>query len=292
MRCVAVSAERSSLAVRCGGFLLNLAQPQLMGIVNVTPDSFSDGGQYVSASAAIDHGLALAAAGADILDVGGESTRPGAPPVSLGEELQRVIPVVEALARESGLPISIDTRHVPVMRAAVAAGATLINDIQALQAPGAVEFCRDSQVGICLMHMQGQPATMQQAPHYPRGVVEEVRDFLVGRAQQLERAGIERERLILDPGFGFGKTRAHNLALLRGLGALVETGYPLLVGLSRKSMTVPSGSGVPPHERLGASLAGACWAVHAGAHFVRTHDVTATRQALAFWRDVTTMEDA
>ncbi len=261
-----------------------------MGILNVTPDSFSDGGTHLDASAAIACGQAMAAQGADLIDVGGESTRPGAPEVTLAEELRRVIPVIEGLVDTLRVPVSIDTRHPQVMQAAIRAGATLINDIEALQAPGALECALEHEVGICLMHMQGQPLTMQQSPHYPLGVVSEVRDFLAARVARLERYGVGRQRIMIDPGFGFGKTRAHNLTLLQQLPRLVDLGYPVLVGLSRKSMLVGQ-PGVPPRERLGASLAAACWAIQAGAHILRVHDVAETRQAVDLWMDTLAVEE-
>ncbi|WP_297500079.1 dihydropteroate synthase [Ferrovum sp.] len=277
-------------AVHCGEFVLSLARPRLMGILNVTPDSFSDGGTHLDASAAIARGQAMAAQGADLIDVGGESTRPGAPEVTLAEELRRVIPVIEGLVDTLRVPVSIDTRHPQVMQAAIRAGATLINDIEALQAPGALECALEHEVGICLMHMQGQPLTMQQSPHYPLGVVSEVRDFLAARVARLERYGVGRQRIMIDPGFGFGKTRAHNLTLLQQLPRLVDLGYPVLVGLSRKSMLVGQ-PGVPPRERLGASLAAACWAIQAGAHILRVHDVAETRQAVDLWMDTLAVEE-
>ncbi|WP_297482322.1 dihydropteroate synthase [Ferrovum sp.] len=277
-------------AVHCGEFVLSLARPRIMGILNVTPDSFSDGGAHFDALAAITYGQTLVAQGADLIDVGGESTRPGAPEVELAEELRRVIPVIEGLVDTLKMPVSIDTRRPQVMQAAIRAGATLINDIEALQAPGALECILEHEVGICLMHMQGQPLTMQQSPHYPQGVVSGVCDFLAERVALLERYGVERTRILIDPGFGFGKTRIHNLTLLQQLPVLVDLGYPVLVGLSRKSMLVGH-PGIPPRERLGASLAAACWAIQAGAHILRVHDVAATRQAVDLWMDTLTVEE-
>ncbi len=281
-------SPKSLPAVHCGEFVLSLAQPRIMGILNVTPDSFSDGGMHRDALAAITCGQALVAQGADLIDVGGESTRPGAPEVELAEELRRVIPVIEGLVDTLKVPVSIDTRHPQVMQAAIRAGATLINDIEALQAPGALDCVLEHEVGICLMHMQGHPLTMQQLPHYPLGVVTEVCHFLAERVALLEQYGVERARILIDPGFGFGKTRAHNLTLLQQLPVLVDLGYPVLVGLSRKSMLVGQPS-ISPRERLGASLAAACWAIQAGAHILRVHDVAATRQAVDLWMNTLTV---
>ena len=256
-----------------------------MGILNVTPDSFSDGGRFVDRERALAHAHQMIADGADIIDVGGESTRPGASPVSVDEEQARVVPLVEALARE-GLLVSVDTRKPDVMKAALAAGAGMVNDVRALQAPGAAEAAVVGHAAVCLMHMQGEPRTMQKEPHYA-DVVTEVRDFLVGRARASEAAGIARERIVIDPGFGFGKTVAHNLALLRGLRVLVETGYPVLAGLSRKSML-----GALAHrdvnERASASVAAALAAVARGAAIVRVHDVRETVDALKVWQAIET----
>ena len=204
-----------------------------MGVLNVTPNSFSDGGRYFNPARALDHARRMIDDGADLIDIGGESTRPGALPVDERDELGRVIPLVEALAAD-GVPVSVDTRKPAVMRAALAAGAAMVNDVCALEAPGAIEALAGSGAGVCLMHMQGDPRTMQQAPRYD-DVVGEVRAFLLARAAACEAAGIARDRIVLDPGFGFGKTLAHNLALLAGLPALAAAGYPVLVGLSRKS---------------------------------------------------------
>jgi dihydropteroate synthase len=250
-----------------------------MGILNVTPDSFSDGGRFLDRAAALAQGRALVAEGADILDVGGESTRPGAASVSVQEELDRVIPVIEALAGELRVPLSIDTSKPEVMRAAVAAGAALINDVAALRRPGALAAAAEAGVPVCLMHMRGEPGTMQRQPMY-RDVVAEVRDFLAGRVAACETAGIPRDRLLVDPGFGFGKTLAHNLALLRDLAALRGLGVPVLAGLSRKSMIGALLDGAPVGERLYGSLAAAVLAVERGAAIVRVHDVAPTVQAL------------
>lgn len=270
-------------SLSCARFRLDLSRPLLMGIVNVTPDSFSDGGRHADTRAAVAHGLALIEAGADILDIGGESTRPGAEPVSLDEELRRVLPVVEGLA-EAGAPISIDTYKPEVMRAAVSAGASLINDVFALRQPGALEAAADTDAGICLMHMQGTPQTMQAAPHYV-DVVAEVTAFLVQRVAACEAAGIARERILVDPGFGFGKTTAHNIALLRGLGEIMQgSGRPLLVGLSRKSVLGRITTRDDPADRIAASVASALVAVQNGARILRVHDVAATRDVVRVWQ--------
>lgn len=249
-----------------------------MGILNVTPDSFSDGGRYTDLGAAIEAVSAMRAEGADIIDVGGESTRPGAGPVSAGEELERVIPVIEAI-REGGCEaISIDTSKPEVMAAAVAAGATMINDVMALRADGAVEAARELGVPVCLMHMQGQPRTMQKDPSYD-DVVTEVRDFLLSRVEACVSAGLDASRLMIDPGFGFGKTLEHNLSLLANLDVLVNTGIPVLVGLSRKSM-IAKMLGRQVDNRAAASAALALLAVQKGAAMVRVHDVAETADAL------------
>ena len=251
-----------------------------MGVVNVTPDSFSDGGLYASTESAIGHARALISEGADILDVGGESTRPGAAAVTLDEERRRVLPVIEAVAG-SGVPISVDTRKPELMRDAIAAGASLVNDVSALEAPRALDVVAATRAAVCLMHKQGEPGTMQQNPHY-EDVVREVRDYLAGRIERARRAGIARERIVIDPGFGFGKTQEHNLELARRLAELTTLGVPLLVGLSRKAM-LGRITGREAHERVHASVAAALFAVERGAAIVRVHDVTATRDALAVW---------
>jgi dihydropteroate synthase len=252
-----------------------------MGVVNVTPDSFSDGGDFADAAAASAHARRLAAEGADILDIGGESTRPGAPVVSEDEELERVLPVLEAL-RDVAVPVSVDTRRARVMREALAAGASMINDIEALQSPGAMEAIAAKGCAVCLMHMQGKPATMQQDPHYD-DVVSEVRSFLGERIAAAERSGISRNRLVADPGFGFGKTPAHNLVLLARLAEFRALGVPIMAGLSRKSV-LGAVTGRPVTERLAASVAAALLAAQAGATILRVHDVKETRDALAVWQ--------
>jgi dihydropteroate synthase len=265
------------MQLRCGKFLLDLDRPLVMGIVNVTPDSFSDGGKFLSSERAIAHARELIAAGADVVDIGGESTRPGSVAASLQEELDRVLPVLEAVAAD-GVPVSVDTQKSEVMAAAIRAGASMINDVNALQAAGAAEVCAGSEVAVCLMHKQGDPRTMQLAPAYANVVVE-VKDFLSMRAQACERAGIARDRIVIDPGFGFGKTVEQNFALLRGLPALVKTGYPVLAGFSRKS-SLGAVTGREVGARLPASLAVALLAVQRGAAILRVHDVTQTIDVL------------
>jgi dihydropteroate synthase len=262
----------------CGGDWLDLAQPLVMGVLNVTPESFADGGRHADAGAAIARALELAAEGAAIIDIGGESTRPGAEPVPLDEELRRVIPVVRGLVRESRVLVSVDTSQPEVVRQAVDAGARLINDVRALQLPGALEAVAASGAAVCLMHMQGDPRTMQRNPEYA-DVVTDVKAMLAARVQACTAAGIGRERLCLDPGFGFGKQLAHNLELLRRLPEVAGLGLPLLVGLSRKSMLQAlTGRGVG--DRLAGSVALAAIAVMQGAHIVRAHDVAATLDAV------------
>lgn len=262
----------------CNGKSLDLTHPQVMGVLNVTPDSFSDGGDFFSLDKAVARALQMEAEGAAIIDIGGESTRPGAAPVTLEDEIRRVVPVIEALTSRLKVPISIDTRKPGVMRAAIQAGAGFINDINALREPGALEVAAGFAVPVCLMHMQGEPRTMQEDPRY-ENVVGEVADFLQRRITACEQAGVGRERLLLDPGFGFGKTVAHNLYLLERLNVLTRLGLPLVVGLSRKSM-IARLLGLEPGERLPASIALAVLAVERGARLVRSHDVAATWQAL------------
>jgi len=268
----------SATILDCRGRGLDLSRTVIMGILNVTPDSFSDGGVFLSAPAAVAHARQMVEEGADIIDIGGESTRPGAQAVPVQQELDRVIPVIEAVAAELSVPISIDTSKPEVMRAAVAAGAGLVNDVQALRANGALQAVCDLQVPVCLMHMQGEPRTMQANPVYGE-VVTEVRDFLRTRMDACVAAGIARERLLVDPGFGFGKSAQHNLELLRRLPEFQELGAPILAGLSRKSM-IGALLGLPVEERLPASLALALIAVQNGASIVRVHDVRATRDAV------------
>lgn len=269
----------------CGAYTLKLDRPLIMGIVNVTPDSFSDGGKFFSRDRAIDHALKLIAEGADILDIGGESTRPGSLSVELDEELQRVIPVIEAL-RDKNIPLSIDTQKTEVMDAAMKAGASMINDVNALRAEGALEVAAKSGAGVCMMHMIGTPQTMQQLIDYV-DVLYEVKNYLLARAQAAQQAGIAKNRIALDPGFGFGKRTVHNLALLRGLSSIVDLGYPVLAGLSRKSIFGEL-TGKLTAERVSASIAAAVIAGQNGASIIRVHDVAATKDALAVLHAVQT----
>jgi dihydropteroate synthase len=267
----------------CGSFRFDLSRPLVMGIVNVTPDSFSDGGQHLRRDAALAHAHRLIAEGADMIDIGGESTRPGALPVGVQEELDRVVPIIEGL-RGAPVPVSIDTCKAEVMQAAIAAGARMVNDINALQDAAAMHAVAASDVAVCLMHKQGDPQTMQQQPRY-QDVVADVSAFLGVRIAAAEAAGIGRQRIVIDPGFGFGKTLAHNLTLLRELKKLAELGVPVLAGLSRKSM-LGALTGQEVGQRLPASLAAALIAVQHGASIVRVHDVGATVDALKVWRAV------
>lgn len=262
----------------CAGRVLDLRQPVVMGILNVTADSFSDGGRFLRLDDAVAHAARMVEEGAAIIDIGGESTRPGAEPVPLQQEMDRVLPVVEALRARTDAVLSVDTMKPEVMRAAAAAGAGLINDVKALLAPGALEAVAATRAAVCLMHMQGEPRTMQQDPRYD-DVVGEVRDFLAARARACEVAGIAADRISIDPGFGFGKTAGHNLVLLDRLGELVALGYPVLAGLSRKSM-LGRLLGRGPDERLAGSVALATIAVLRGARIIRAHDVAATRDAV------------
>lgn len=268
----------SNFEFSCGKYQLKLNRPHVMGIVNVTPDSFSDGGKFSSTDMAVEHALKLIAEGADILDVGGESTRPGAHPVSLDEELSRVIPVIETLSKLTTVPISIDTYKPEVMRQAIVAGADIVNDVRALQEPGALDVVAKSQAGVCLMHMQGTPQTMQLEPHY-EDVVAEVKQFLIDRMNIAIRHSIVKKRILLDPGFGFGKTRAHNISLIQHLDALNVIDQPLLVGLSRKSV-LGAISGGDEGQRLYASIAASVISAMKGAKILRVHDVKATVDAL------------
>ncbi len=268
----------------CAGRRLDLADPVVMGILNVTPDSFSDGGLFLARDRAVRQAVAMAQEGAAIIDIGGESTRPGARPVSVQEEMDRVIPVVEAVHAAVNVPVSIDTSKPAVMRAAVAAGAGLINDVNALRAEGALEASRALDVPVCLMHMRGEPRTMQQNPIYG-DVVAEVRDFLHQRMDVCVAAGIPRERIIVDPGFGFGKTLEHNLQLLRRLADFKALGAPILVGLSRKSF-IAAALALPVDQRLYPSLALGLLAVQNGANIVRTHDVRPTVDVIRMYQTV------
>jgi dihydropteroate synthase len=261
------------MQLRCAGRVLELDRPVVMGVLNVTPDSFSDGGRYLDPAAALAQAERMVAEGAAIIDIGGESTRPGATPLAGEEELRRVLPVVERVAARLPVLLSVDTSNPEVMRRASAAGAHLINDVRALRSAGAIEAVAASDLGACLMHMQGEPATMQIAPRYD-DVVGEVQAFLAERVQSCIAAGIARERLCIDPGFGFGKLQAHNLQLLRGLSQFRRFGLPLAVGLSRKSMVAALGARAG--ERLAGSLALATIAMLHGARIVRAHDVAPT----------------
>lgn len=273
--------------LQCGRFGFNLAQrPLVMGILNVTPDSFSDGGRFQSLEFAMERAEQMIKDGVDIIDIGGESTRPGSPSVPLAQELDRVMPVIYGL-RELGVPLSIDTCKPEVMREAIIAGADMINDINAFRAPGAIEAVKDSDCGLCVMHMQGTPQDMQASPDYG-DVVGEVIAFLRERAEALSQAGVARERVTIDPGFGFGKTVEHNVALLRSIALMQrELGLPVLAGLSRKSM-IGALTGRALEQRLAGSLGGALAAVAQGARIVRVHDVAETVDALKVWNAATT----
>lgn len=274
--------------LHAGSFRLSLTRPLIVGIVNVTPDSFSDGGHFASVQEAIDQGQLLAQAGAGILDIGGESTRPGAARVSVEAEKRRVLPVIEALARE-GLVVSVDTRKPEVMQAALAAGAVMVNDVMALRAPGALAAVAATEAAVCLMHMQGEPQTMQQAPHYV-DVVGEVSQFLRERVDACIQAGILPSRIVIDPGFGFGKSLAHNLVLLKNLARLAAAEVPVMVGMSRKSMLgALTGRGV--EEREYAGITAHLLAVARGARLLRVHNVAAMRDALAVLNAVEELED-
>ncbi len=266
------------MKLACGDTVLDLTEPVVMGVLNVTPDSFSDGGRHAGASAAVEHGLKMVEEGAAIVDVGGESTRPGARPVEVAEELDRVVPVVEGLSARTGVTISVDTSKPEVMQAAVAAGATMINDVRALSMPGALEAAARSSAAVCLMHMRGEPGSMQEDPVYT-DVVAEVRRYLCARIVDCEAAGIARARICVDPGIGFGKLAGHNLALLAALERLAPPDVPVLVGLSRKSL-VGMITGRPTAGRLAGSLAFAALAARAGAAIVRAHDVAETVDAV------------
>lgn len=277
------------MVIDCAGKQLDLSCPQIMGILNVTPDSFSDGGQFFAQDSAIAQAKKMVADGAAIIDVGGESTRPGAAIVPVEGEIARVVPVIEAIQSELDIPISIDTSKPQVMRAAVEAGAGLINDVQALRVEGALETAVSLAVPVCLMHAQGTPQTMQDDPRYD-DVVAEVKDFLMQRAEVCVNAGISKENLILDPGFGFGKRARHNLRLMKHLSTLVDCGFPVLVGVSRKSI-IGKLLNVTVEERLAGSLALASIAVWQGAKLIRTHDVRETYQAVNICNHVMQVED-
>ncbi len=271
--------------LHCGRYLLTMQgdafRPWVMGVLNVTPDSFSDGGAYSTLDLALSHAEQMIADGVDIIDIGGESTRPGSAPVSVAQEMDRVIPVLYAL-RDCGKPLSIDTRRPEVMREALAAGADMINDIEGFRHPASLAAVSDSEAALCIMHMQGEPGTMQADPHYD-DVVIEVGDFLAERTRAAREAGIAAQRLCIDPGFGFGKTFAHNLALLAQLDALQRRlQLPLLAGLSRKTM-IGKLTGKPIEQRMAGSVAAALVAVKNGARIVRVHDVAETVDALKVW---------
>lgn len=269
--------------LRCGNISLPLDRPRIMGIINVTPDSFSDGGMHATTDAAVRHAESLIAAGADLVDIGGESTRPGSAPVLLDDERHRVLPVVEALAAR-GVPVSVDTQKPELMREAIAAGASMINDINGFEAPGALGAVAAGGTAVCIMHKQGDPRTMQADPRYG-DVVSEVLRYLRDRVAAAVDAGISRDRIVVDPGFGFGKTYEHNIALFGALREFGALGVALLAGLSRKSM-LGRMTGRAVGDRVHASVAAALIAVQNGAHIVRVHDVAATRDALAVWNAI------
>lgn len=266
--------------LQCGRFQLSLKRPLVMGVVNVTPDSFSDGNMHFHAAQAIEHGLRLVQEGADILDIGGESTRPGAQAVDESEELNRILPVIHGL-RDAGVPLSVDTCKPAVMRRVLQDGVDMINDIRGFDSPDAIPAVLDADCALCLMHMQGEPRTMQRHPVYD-DVVAEVHDYLAAGARRLRAAGISAQRIVLDPGFGFGKTVTHNYTLLHHLPQVMGADYPGLVGLSRKSM-IGALTGRPAAQRLGGSVAAALAAAVRGAHILRVHDVADTVDALNIW---------
>jgi dihydropteroate synthase len=284
------TAETSPLIagpLQCGRFTLTFDRPLIMGILNITPDSFSDGGRYVDRGDALRQAEKMLLEGADLIDIGGESTRPGAPPVPLDEELARVIPVVEQL-RDANVPLSVDTYKPEVMRAALAAGADLINDIWGFRMPGAIEAVSGSQCGVCIMHMLGEPQTMQLGEPVYRNVVTDIRNFLAERSEALTQAGVARNRISVDPGFGFGKTVEHNYTLLAHLSQTAPQGagempLPILAGMSRKSMLGAITGRTAPAERVAASIAAALCAAERGAAIIRVHDVAATADALKIW---------
>jgi dihydropteroate synthase len=275
-------------ALQCGRFTLTFERPLIMGILNVTPDSFSDGGRFVARDAALVQAEAMIRDGADIIDIGGESTRPGAPPVPLAEELERVIPVIEAL-RSAGVPLSVDTYKPDVMRAAVSAGADMVNDIWGFRREGAIDAVKDSVCGLCVMHMLGEPETMQKHEPVYRDVVAEVREFFDERVRTLTKTGISQNRICLDPGFGFGKSvTVHNYDLLARLASTkpANLNVPLLAGMSRKSMLGAVIGRTQPSERIAASVAAAICAAERGASIIRVHDVASTADALKVWQAV------
>lgn len=267
-------------SLHCGKYRLSLSRPLIVGVVNITPDSFSDGGRFLATEAAVRQSERLVSEGADLLDLGGESSRPGALPVSVDVELDRVLPVLERVLG-LGVPVSVDTTKPAVMRTALSMGADMINDINGFLEPGALEAVADSTAAACVMHKQGEPATMQHGPQY-QDVVAEVRQFLKHRLDAALAAGIDAGRVVLDPGFGFGKTLGHNLALLRRLNELTALPYPLMVGLSRKSM-LGQLTGRAPGDRQAVSAVAALLAAQKGAKLLRVHDVQATKDALALW---------
>ncbi|HEU4620644.1 MAG TPA: dihydropteroate synthase [Burkholderiaceae bacterium] len=276
---------------QCGSYTLDLSRPRVMGIVNLTPDSFSDGGLCADATRAIKHAEKLVREGADILDLGAESSRPGAEPLPLKEELARLMPVLREAVR-LGVPVSVDTYKADTMREALEAGASIVNDIYALRDAGALDVVAASQCGVCLMHMQGAPKTMQQAPRYD-DVVSEVLNFLAERVQACEFSGIDQTRIAVDPGFGFGKTQSHNLALLRATRRFVNTRQPVLIGVSRKSMIAhwTERTDSPPKERVAASVTAALYAATQGAQVLRVHDVRETVDALRMWTAIHTARE-
>ncbi len=269
----------------CAGRPLRLDRPRVIGIVNTTPDSFSDGGLHADVEAAVAHGLQLAGEGADALDIGGESTRPGADDVSLDEELRRILPVVQRLSKETSLPISIDTSKPEVMRAAVAAGAGMVNDVYALRRDGALDAVAELGVPVVLMHMLGEPRSMQDAPRYD-DVVADIHRFLAERIFAAEMAGIDKKRIVVDPGFGFGKTREHNLIVLAQLQRIADLGVPVMAGISRKKTIGELTGRDAPKDRIHGSVAAALIAAQRGAMLLRVHDVAATVDALKVWNAV------
>ena len=271
----------------CGKYRLPLTRPLIMGVINVTPDSFSDGGKFIELKQAVSHAEALIAEGADMLDIGGESTRPGAAPVGLDEERRRVLPVLERLV-SGAVPVSIDTQKPALMREALAAGASMVNDVNGFRKSGALEAVAASNAAICIMHMQGEPHSMQQNPSYG-DVTAQVREYLVERVQAAEAAGIARDRIVIDPGFGFGKTLAHNIELLQRLRHFQGVGAAMMAGISRKAM-LGKITGRDPAQRVYASVAAALIAVQNGAQIVRVHDVAATRDVLAVWHAVSQVQ--